>query len=397
MGVILIADDEILTLHGISNDIDWDGIGINTVITAKNGIEALENIKECPPDILLTDVNMPRMNGIELARKIRTAFPDCAILFLTGYSEEAYLRSAIEVNAEKYINKPVNMEELYEVLYEIMSEIQEKQKMKKYLKLSSKMIVGMLLSSSCFNNEELKEAVDASKLNSIYGKKFCCLLFSITNSDDASGDNIDIYQLQNGIDDYFTKNYYIPVIYADDENRIVCFLFCTHTYQGYERTKNILTEYKTRLPSDCAVSLSGIYSRLEDSSRSFLEAKEKLSGRFYFGTENILERLPSKALSNDELLETTVKIKETIINGEYISTSAIIKELQDILVKTMPPTSYAKSVIQEISHVISQQKYKFQTDNIRQVIHGGGGGQTSLTTLQPLTVVLAYCLTKFLF
>lgn len=113
---LLLVDDETYTRQGILGDISWDALGIDCVIEAKNGQEAFELALDEPIDILLTDVRMPVMNGIDLAYKIQALYSDCRIVFMSGYSDKAYLKAAIELNAVRYIEKPLDMEELYAAL-----------------------------------------------------------------------------------------------------------------------------------------------------------------------------------------------------------------------------------------------------------------------------------------
>ncbi|MDO5424900.1 MAG: response regulator [Eubacteriales bacterium] len=104
---LLIVDDEKLTKEGLTNYIDWASLGVTQVRAASNGAEALELVRSFTPDILLTDVKMPHMDGITLARHIRELYPDCKLLFLSGYADKQYLKSAIDLKAETYIEKPV--------------------------------------------------------------------------------------------------------------------------------------------------------------------------------------------------------------------------------------------------------------------------------------------------
>ena len=78
---ILIADDEELTRKGIISSINWDALGITKIDCADDGFHALECVKNAAPDILLTDVRMPRMDGIELSQRLREQNPDSGAYF----------------------------------------------------------------------------------------------------------------------------------------------------------------------------------------------------------------------------------------------------------------------------------------------------------------------------
>lgn len=122
---ILIADDEELTRKGIISSIDWEPLGITKIDSADDGINALECAKKSLPDILLTDVRMPRMDGIDLSKKLRELNPDCAIIFMSGYSDKEYLKAAINLKAVSYVEKPFVTAEITEALAESVALVQK--------------------------------------------------------------------------------------------------------------------------------------------------------------------------------------------------------------------------------------------------------------------------------
>ena len=83
MYTVGIVDDERTTREYLSALVDWESLGMEVVFTAKDGIDALRNFENKNVDILITDVRMPRMNGVELATNIRAKKPECKILFLS--------------------------------------------------------------------------------------------------------------------------------------------------------------------------------------------------------------------------------------------------------------------------------------------------------------------------
>ena len=117
---LLIAEDELLAREGISQLIPPV---FNEVRTAGNGLDALALAEEMEPDVALCDVRMPKMNGIELARRLRLRFPAIHILFISAYSDKEYLKSAISVQADGYLEKPIDEAELLSHLDRIVGEI----------------------------------------------------------------------------------------------------------------------------------------------------------------------------------------------------------------------------------------------------------------------------------
>lgn len=109
---VYVVDDERNIRESLLQYIDWTTIGVTSVIGAKNGMDALEKMEQHKPDIVLTDVKMPKLDGIGLAEQIRTLYPECIILFLSGFDDKEYLMSAIRLEAYQYIEKPVSIEDL---------------------------------------------------------------------------------------------------------------------------------------------------------------------------------------------------------------------------------------------------------------------------------------------
>lgn len=123
---ILIADDEDYTREGLVDAVNWEEYGIDEIMQAVNGAEAVRIARWFLPDIILTDVRMPQMDGIEFATKVLGWNPDCRIIFMSGYMEIEYLRSAIRLAAIDYIEKPIDLPVLCEALARAVREIREK-------------------------------------------------------------------------------------------------------------------------------------------------------------------------------------------------------------------------------------------------------------------------------
>jgi two-component system response regulator YesN len=112
MTKVLIVDDEKYVRMGIKNDTDWTLIGCEVVGEAANGLEALEVAEEVRPDLVISDIRMPKMDGIELAEKLVEKYPDVKVIFLTAYNEFEYARQAIRIGVSDYLLKPFEDGEL---------------------------------------------------------------------------------------------------------------------------------------------------------------------------------------------------------------------------------------------------------------------------------------------
>jgi len=122
---VLIVDDEENTRTGLSELPIWKDMNVASVMTAENGIAALELMKSFIPSILITDIKMPKLDGVELSRIVREKYNDCGIIFLSGYSDKEYLKNAIHVNAAEYLEKPVEIKALKDACNRIISKIDE--------------------------------------------------------------------------------------------------------------------------------------------------------------------------------------------------------------------------------------------------------------------------------
>ncbi|MGF9695407.1 MULTISPECIES: response regulator [Paenibacillus] len=122
---IFLVDDEELGLEMMRDYIRWEEMGIYIIGTASNGREALEKIEATQPDIVLTDVQMPIMNGIDLARKIHELYDSIQVMFLTGHDEFHYVKSALNVGAVGYLLKPLDPSEIESVISKVKQRCEE--------------------------------------------------------------------------------------------------------------------------------------------------------------------------------------------------------------------------------------------------------------------------------
>lgn len=120
---ILVVDDELNIRTGIRDGIDWTNIGIEEVIIASNGIEGLQIYKRANPEIVITDIKMPGMNGLELASEINKINNKTRIIVLSGYSDFEYARRAIKLKAVDYELKPIKIKRLIELVKNIKDDI----------------------------------------------------------------------------------------------------------------------------------------------------------------------------------------------------------------------------------------------------------------------------------
>lgn len=117
---LLIVDDEKLTREGIRDSILRLSLPFDSILLADDGVHGLEVARSERPDIVLTDVRMPRMTGVEMAEAILEENPDTAVIFMSAYSDKEYLKAAIKLKAVRYVEKPLSIDELEDALKEAL-------------------------------------------------------------------------------------------------------------------------------------------------------------------------------------------------------------------------------------------------------------------------------------
>ncbi|MBS4210942.1 MULTISPECIES: response regulator transcription factor [Neobacillus] len=123
---LVIADDEYEIRHGLVNYFPWNELGFEVIGEAANGKEALELVSEGNADVLLCDIQMPIMTGIEVIKEMHEQKSPVLTVFLSGYQEFHYAQSAIKYGVKNYILKPTNFSEITEAFSQIKKELDQR-------------------------------------------------------------------------------------------------------------------------------------------------------------------------------------------------------------------------------------------------------------------------------
>lgn len=148
---IVVAEDEELLLNNLVQKIEKTNLGFSVVGTAQTGTDAYTLVVDLSPDLLITDIKMPIMNGIELLSKVHDHYPMTKFIITSGFSDFEYAKSAIHLQVSDYLLKPIDPEELHDALNKIKSELEIQRK-----KYSDIFNVDMTLHSPEQIAEELK-------------------------------------------------------------------------------------------------------------------------------------------------------------------------------------------------------------------------------------------------
>ncbi|MGR6542177.1 response regulator [Paenibacillus tundrae] len=120
---VLLVDDEEDVREGLVVEVDWEALDLRIVGLAENGREALEMAERVEPDIVITDISMPFMDGLELARRLRERNPLVKVVILTGYDEFDYARQAVSISVDEYLLKPFSAGHLMELLTRLRAQM----------------------------------------------------------------------------------------------------------------------------------------------------------------------------------------------------------------------------------------------------------------------------------
>jgi two-component system, response regulator YesN len=153
---LVIVDDEPSVLNGLRTYVDWSAYGIELAAVADDGNVGLSLIEALRPDIVLTDVMMPTMDGIQMSMEIRARLPDTKIVFISGHDNTAYLKSALKVHAVDYIFKPVSRKELGTVMVRVVAALDAEMEARR---LASKMQVKLTQSMPLLREKFLMSVI----------------------------------------------------------------------------------------------------------------------------------------------------------------------------------------------------------------------------------------------
>jgi len=192
---VLLVDDEEEVTQIIMKKIDWESLGFSVIGSANNGVKALEMVEEFQPDIVMTDIRMPYMDGMELAHRVKAEFPSTRIFLFTGFDEFEYAKEAIHLEVEEYILKPVNAAELTKVFSQTKIKLDQEISEKRNVEILQNYYIESLpflqtnfyvtLIEGRIQEEELGKYLEDYQI-SMPGPVYCCVVIHTSSTQDSN-------------------------------------------------------------------------------------------------------------------------------------------------------------------------------------------------------------------
>lgn len=175
---MLIVEDERWEREGLVEFLEWPALGIGSIDTACDGVEGLEKAIELEPDIIITDIQMPGMNGIEMAKQVREKLPDTHIVVLTGYDDFQFVRDALRFSAVDYLLKPVEEEEFQKTMQKVVRHCEDTRRSRldeerrqhgaeAGRRVALQQALGRLLAGSREGEDDLRDALASDAVGSL--------------------------------------------------------------------------------------------------------------------------------------------------------------------------------------------------------------------------------------
>ena len=361
MYTVVVADDEEEIRKGIVKKVNWENAGFQVVGEASNGVEALELVEKLEPDLLLTDIQMPFLTGIELAREVREIRPLVNIAFLSGFDDFAYARQAIQYNIINYMLKPISSKELELELHKIKSIIDEKFEQftsaenEKKQGEKAEFILSLLLDghSEEYTETEKKEVIqNAISCGLLRSDKTENLQFQVIVTATYQGEeNKTIRANVNAVDMILKK--YVSHVSCYFKGRIISIIATTPTQSKkylHILVDEIIQSVNRIMGLTCMVGVSRSTSEITNCRENYLEAMHALS--YSHKKENTVHFIADEERMetlNQELIQTSIGTLEDLLRGgtteelrhfleefsEKIATGKITPALADFLIAQM--------------------------------------------------------------
>ena len=298
---ILLADDELIIRKGIQTIIERNIKMDTQVILASNGIEALELVAIERPQLIITDINMPGLNGLEFIRKLKEKDQFTPILVISGYESFDYAKQAIELGVKEYITKPIDKETFVGTVHKYITQLMEIQQQlrKDYQnkKKSKEIIEGMKLEYlkqllQCNNEREASIYLEQLRKMNLLTKpsNHVCVIYQYTFN--SALDDMNDFAVANILDEYFQNRKEFILNIRVQSGLIVTMLRCgaeglnTLEYKAKLRQASLLIQ--NLLQNKVYIGVGSVVAHFDKSYLSYQQAQEAIQYKIFEQGENCI-------------------------------------------------------------------------------------------------------------
>ena len=289
---IFLVEDEFVVREGIKN-IDWASHGYEFCGEASDGEIALPQIAKIKPDIVITDIKMPFMDGLELARHIRKDFPQIEIVILSGYEEFGYAKEAISLGVSKYLTKPISSSELIEEINQLKEIIEERKRereiSKHYLndiKEDTRKARQEFFNELVSGTKSVSETISAAdELGINLSAQYYVVVLGIVNSVEHEHTEYShrVVNIYNAVYDWFDDN---NVLYFDRDLEGTAMIFMADSDEALRSQMNVfLEEFKSIINAyehiKYYLGVGETVSRISELGKSFTTAGKAFAHRYF--------------------------------------------------------------------------------------------------------------------
>lgn len=290
---VFLVEDEIIIRNGVKNNIPWEQEGFTFVGEAGDGELAWPLIKQTKPDILITDIRMPFMDGLELSGLVRKELPDTKIIILSGYSEFDYAKQAINLGVANYLLKPISGEKLLEAVKQVADIIREERaqtllveqyrlengenvKVEK-IRLFEQIVAGTATTREILDRGELLELDLAAPFYTV-------LLLKLVDSGESMDSSAQVMEASEKVDEAIMKN---PEFFSVERGLegLAILMKSEEERQAGTQLMNLEKEIQEILTQYPEVSYFGgageTVQRMRDIRRSYIGASKAFASRFF--------------------------------------------------------------------------------------------------------------------
>lgn len=278
MSRLLIVEDEKWEREGLCEFLDWNSLGIEMAGCACNGAEGLAMAELYRPDIILTDIKMPKMDGIQMSRNIRAILPTARIVILTGYDDFQYAKQTFNFHAFAYLLKPIDKKSLEDVIFSVLEDLNQEKCVKNetdvlkdrwmdYISINKDHLLSDLLESKT----ELEYVHELLKISGLkeQGKKVSAIL-----SMHQSQEKVDAFRnmlIERGIAFSFSKPFNEAVLCMDAPDG---------QSELESRFLQLRDDLKNELGIEVIIGIGEVVDSFAEASQSYIQAREASSFRF---------------------------------------------------------------------------------------------------------------------